>query len=119
MFQLNLDGPRDKFTCFLSLKKFNSDFKVGSFTENKLVEKISNKSLSKIMNAILNGVKITYNKNKLPYVEIILDKKDEYSIGQYMMSKMIEIVYLSSLFNVNAFDQLRVEEYKEETRKLL
>ncbi len=119
MFQLNLDGPKDKFTCFLSLKKFNSDFIVSNFTENKLVEKINNKSLSKIMNAILNGVKITYMKNKLPYVEIILDKKDEYNIGKYMMFKMIEIVYLASLFNVNAFDQPRVEEYKEETRKLL
>ena len=36
-----------------------------------------------------------------------------------MQFKMIEMVYLGKLLEVNPFDQPNVEEYKEETRKIL
>jgi len=40
-------------------------------------------------------------------------------IAAFMQFKMIEMMYLGKLFNVNAFDQPHVELYKTEVKKIL
>jgi glucose-6-phosphate isomerase len=52
-------------------------------------------------------------------MEVVLDTVDEQSLGEYMQFKMMEMMYLAKLLNVNAFDQPHVELYKIETKKLL
>ena len=52
-------------------------------------------------------------------MEISLANKSEYCIGQLLQLKMMEVVYLAYLLNVNPFDQPNIEEYKEKVRKLL
>lgn len=118
--QLYLGGPRDKFTTFV----YASDKDVGVRVPKEavlsgLVEGIAGKSFSQLMEAIFEGVKIAYQKNKLPFVEILLPKVSEYTLGQYLQFKMMEMMYLGKLMNVNAFDQPNVESYKVETRRIL
>jgi len=48
-----------------------------------------------------------------------LPDKSESSIGQLLQMKMMEMMYLGSLMNVNPFDQPNVESYKTETKKIL
>ncbi len=105
--QLYIGGPDDKITTFISYN-FNNKIKTYNLEE-----------LGSIMNSIIEGTKKVYFKRKLKYMTIKLKDKSEYSIGQLLQFKMIEMIYLAHFMNVNPFDQPNVEEYKEEVRKLL
>ncbi len=84
-----------------------------------LVETIGGKSLEDIMNAISEGTKTAYKKLKRPIVTFEFEKLDAYELGYYLQTRMIEIMYLAKLMDVDAFDQPMVEAYKKETKVLL
>jgi glucose-6-phosphate isomerase len=118
--QLYLGGPRDKGTTFVSLTREKHELIIPHFEQfAKAGSQIQGKSISFIMQAILQGVKNAYRINKRPFVSIELPESSEYYIGQFLQYKMVEMVYLGYLLNVNPFDQPNVESYKEETRKIL
>ncbi len=117
--QLYLGGPLDKITTFVYTTE-NAEISVP--TERVfpgLVPMIDGKSAQAIMEAILGGVKIAYQKAELPFMEVALTKIDERTIGAFLQFKMLEMMYLGQLLNVNSFDQPNVESYKIETKKLL
>lgn len=117
--QLYLGGPRDKITTFVSIER-GVDVRVpGRMIFPDLVEGIKDRSVRKILSAILAGVKIAYRKRKLPFMEIMLPDVSAHSLGELLQFKMLEVMYLGHLMNVNAFDQPNVELYKQETRKIL
>ena len=120
MAQIYLGGPYDKFTTFVNIKKNNSKIFIPDINEySNLVDVIKGKDLKQIMDAIFIGLKTSFKNLNRPFTEIILPDKSEYSIGQLLQLKMIEIMYLGFLLNVNPFDQPNVEDYKIETRKIL
>ncbi len=96
MAQLTFAGPRHTMTTFVT-----HDGRTTSLA------------------AIYTGVKRAYAQAKLPFMEIILPNSSPYSLGQFMQLKMLEVMYLGHLFNINAFDQPAVELYKKEVRKVL
>ncbi|HSX15633.1 MAG TPA: hypothetical protein VLF40_02495 [Candidatus Saccharimonadales bacterium] len=119
MLQIYLGGPKDKLTTFVSGK---SSANLNVPTERvfpELVPMVTGNSAGDIMAAILEVVKITYQKTGLPYMEVVLDALDEESIGAYLQFKMLEMMYLAQLLNVNSFDQPNVEAYKIDTKQLL
>ena len=69
--------------------------------------------------AILEGVKIAYKNHELPYTEVVLERVSAHELGHFLQYKMIEMMYLAQLMNVNAFDQPNVEAYKVETKRIL
>ena len=69
--------------------------------------------------AIYSGVITAYSAKKRPFVEVQLPEISENTVGQYMQMKMIEMMLLAKLMNVNPFDQPNVEDYKIETRRIL
>lgn len=117
--QLYLGGPKDKLTTFVSSTKTASMNVPTERVFSDLVPMITGKPASTIMAAILEGVEIAYQKAGLPYMEVVLDDLDAYSLGAYLQFKMVEMMYLGQLLHVNSFDQPNVESYKVETRKLL
>ncbi len=120
MAQLYLGGPKDKVTCFVYLKKLNAEIRVPKAREFlSLVRGVQGKRVHYILHAIYEGLKETYLKKDLPFVEILLKDNSEYSIGELLQMKMMETVYLAYLFNVDPFDQPEVDEYKEKTMKFL
>jgi glucose-6-phosphate isomerase len=117
--QLYLGGPRDKFTTFVYTEE-TADIQVPAtrvFPE--LIPAITEKSAQSILEAILDGVKIAYQKADLPFMEVVMERIDERTIGAYLQFKMLEMMYLGRLLNVNPFDQPSVESYKIETKKIL
>ncbi len=84
-----------------------------------LLPDIENKNMADIMDAIYGGVKAALQKKKIPYIEIEMNNISEYTVGQYLQFKMLEIMYLGKLLNINVFNQPNVEDYKKETRALL
>ncbi|MBU0496630.1 MAG: hypothetical protein KKC68_04560 [Candidatus Thermoplasmatota archaeon] len=120
MAQIYLAGPYDKFTTFIRIKIFNTNPTIPHNTSpDSLIPSIQGKPLSTIMDAILTGTQTAYKKRNRPYMEITFPDKSAYSIGQFLQMKMIEIIYLGYLLNINPFDQPNVEEYKIETKKIL
>ncbi|MDQ6985073.1 MAG: hypothetical protein Q9M91_03185 [Candidatus Dojkabacteria bacterium] len=119
MAQLYFGGPNDKFSCLIYRDDTEKDIKNGSPIFENLVEGIKGKTSSDVMNAIYQGVKKAYIKNSIPFMEIIMPKLDAYNIGYFLQFKMLEVMYLGKLLNVNTFDQPNVEDYKKETRNLL
>lgn len=117
MAQLYLGGPKDKVTTFVYSDK--SEAVAVPAGEFELVENIEGKKTSEIMTAILEGVKLAYAKKGLPFMEVILADISEYSLGEFLQFKMMEMMFLGKLLGVNTFDQPNVEEYKTETRKIL
>ncbi len=118
--QLYLAGPHNRFTTFITIDTNNSTINIPNNTLSKnLAPSIQNRSFSEIMHAIAHGTQQTYRNKKLPFLNIMLPEKSTYYIGQLMQIKMIEIIYLGFLLNVNPFDQPEVELYKKETKKSL
>jgi len=118
--QLYLSGPHIIFTTFISVEKSSTDLELGHNQElATIAPTIQNKSMLTIMDAILQGTMAAYYKDKRPFAHIIVPEKNEFYIGQCMQQKMIEIMYLGFLMNINPFDQPNVELYKQETKMLL
>lgn len=119
MAQLYYGGPRDKFTNVVTTT-WNSELRVPNESAlGELVQDIGGKSIEQLMEAIVKGVESSYEKNSIPFFSIRLPELSEKVIGYYLQFRMIEVMMLAQLMNLNAFDQPNVESYKNETRHLL
>jgi glucose-6-phosphate isomerase len=120
LVQLYLGGPNDKIHSFISVKKNNTNLAVPNLSEySELVDDIQKKPLSEIMDAILSGVRASFRKGKRPFIDVELPNKKAFTIGALLQYKMMEMMYLGYLLNVNPFNQPDVEGYKKITRGLL
>jgi glucose-6-phosphate isomerase len=117
--QLYLGGPKDKITTFLYTSDSKYDVSVPEQAEFDLVDGIQGKKISHIMHAIVEGTKIAYKNQSLPFMEVVLDTVSEETLGEFVQFKMMEMMYLGHLMKINAFDQPHVELYKKETRRIL
>ncbi len=118
--QLYLGGKRDKFFTFISAHWKEDEPQVPQKPIfSMLADELRSKTASEIMDALFTGVKIAYEKAEIPFVEVELTDLSERSLGKVMQFKMIEMMYLGWLLEVNAFDQPNVESFKSETRKIL
>lgn len=118
--ELHLAGPDNTLTTFISVEQFyNKEAVPLCVPLQNLVSDIQNRSLSTVMNALLGGTKKAYVTAQRPYMSVTLPYKSEEIIGQFMQWKMLEIIYLGHLFNINPFIQPQVELYKKEARMLL
>jgi len=119
--QLYLGGPHDRYTTFISIKETNCSYEIApqSITTGLIPKEIYGKPLAAIMDALLQGTKEAYCNEQRPFSSIVLPEKSEYYMGQLMQMKMIEMMYLGYLLNVDPFDQPQVELYKKETTRIL
>ncbi|PIZ64103.1 hypothetical protein CO051_06950 [Candidatus Roizmanbacteria bacterium CG_4_9_14_0_2_um_filter_39_13] len=117
--QLYLGGPKDKTTTFIYTEHSGEEIMVPQQTHLGLIEMIQGKSISSLMRAIVQGTKLAYEKQELPYMEIALESISVDEIATFMQFKMVEMMYLGKLFGVNTFDQPHVELYKIETKRIL
>lgn len=116
--QLDLGGPDDKVTNFVTAP-FNRSLRVPSSKAlDSLVPNIRGKSYSFIMDAILEGTATAYRKLSRPFTRTHIEK-GAFGVGEFLQWKMVETFFLGRLFGVNPFDQPNVESYKSVTRKLL
>lgn len=112
MAQLYLGGPRMSCTTFLAVKsRFDQKVPSGFITS------AGGSSTRDLQSYILQGVQAAYAHENRPFVSLEIEKT-AYDCGQFLQFKMMEIMYLASLIQVNAFDQPQVELYKKEVRKL-
>ncbi len=89
MLQLYLDGPKNIYTTFVSVKP-----------------------LPPLVAAILEGVKQSYGNHQLPFTHHELPALNEFELGAFMQTRMAEAIRVAELMGVNPFNQPAVEEYK-------
>lgn len=114
MYQLYLGGPKNIYTNFIFSK--NSGITPIALNDLNPLSPLSKiydgKTTNEILENIYQAVKTTYENNKLPFAEFILEEISEKELGQLMQFKMLETYFLAQLLGVNAFDQPNVESYK-------
>lgn len=118
MVQLYWGGPQDKTTEIVYAKKSQECF-VPQDALFPALSDLKGRNTAEIVSAIRNGTALAYEKQEEPFFEIEFDEINAYEIGCYLQYKMLEIMYLAKLLEVNAFDQPEVELYKIETRRIL
>lgn len=118
--QLYFDGPQDKLINFVFTENLEIDYKIGNLENfTQVFPGMAGKKIWQLNRAIFEGVKRTYLKKKLAFTETILSELNEINLGFLFQMKMIEIILLAKLLEINAFDQPGVDLYKQETRKIL
>jgi len=119
--QLFFGGPNDKFTTFVYSREDIAEMLilVGKRMFPDLVPAIEGKTLADVMDAIHQGTTAAYGKIGIPFAEFRLSEVSARTLGQFLQFKMIEMMFLAKLLNLNAFDQPNVEAYKAETRAIL
>lgn len=117
--QLYLGGPKDKLTTFVYARSTTDLDIPGDRVFPELNPTIAGSSARQILDAILEGVKVAYRQADLPYMEVTMERVDAAAMGAYLQFKMLEMMYLGVLLNVNSFTQPNVESYKTETKRIL
>lgn len=80
---------------------------------------VNGRSFGVITDSIVQGFcGALLSKNK-PFVQVHFDTLDELSLGEYLATRMLEVMLLAAMLDINAFDQPNVEDYKIITKKVL
>ena len=116
--QLYFSGFKGVYTDFLTLDK-PADQTFSIPKEPPLAEKYDGKTVAVVSEAIETGVLMAYKDSQLPYRLTKLGSDLEFELGLFMSSRMLEVMYLARLLNLNAFNQPSVELYKYKTREIL
>tara|TARA_E500000331_G_scaffold223188_1_gene213746 strand:+ start:4535 stop:5716 length:1182 start_codon:yes stop_codon:yes gene_type:complete len=117
LYQLYLDGPRDKFYTF-----FASNVKSGNGIKRKITKNfnlIKNIDLNKIIKSQSEASQSVFKRNKIPFRAFEFKKKNSENLGLIFKYFILEVILLSKILKVNAFNQPAVESIKAETKKIL
>ena len=80
---------------------------------------LKKKNLKVIIKAQCDATKNIFKIKKIPFREIIFNKKNENELGEIFTFFVLETILLSRLMKINPFDQPAVEQVKIETKKIL
>jgi len=119
VLQLNLAGPKERVTEFVSVEYTPHESVGDSKTLDLLPQGITQKNAEEITGVILDSVKNSYQKEDLPFFEIELSYSEVKAIAEYMVFAMLQTIALGDLWDVTVFDQPNVEEYKNAARETL
>ena len=118
LLQLYLDGPKDKFFTFFSVKD-----KKSIKLNNKLVIDyqyyLKNKSIGQVIESQKKATQNVFFQKKIPFRNIEVKNRNEESIGELFCFFMLETILLGRALGVNPFDQPSVELVKTQTKKYL
>ena len=118
LLQLYLDGPKNNFFTFFSVKQDNS-FK---YNKNFLIDdfkNLRNKTTQDILNAQKSATETVFKKKNIPFRSFKIIKRNEEALGELFCFFILENLLLSKLLKVNPINQPAVELIKIQTKKNL
>jgi len=101
MFQIYLDGPKDKFFTFFIEKNHSND------------------QLSKLLNIQSQESYEIFKKQKIPVRKIEIGNLNEYSLGFLAMHMILEIAIIGAKMKINIFDQPQIEAMKAQISSVI
>ncbi|MFZ4461637.1 MAG: hypothetical protein ACOYN2_03785 [Patescibacteria group bacterium] len=117
--QLYFGGPFDKTFVVVETTEPEEIMLQKDVFPQELVTGIRGRSFGEIRTAIVAGTRGAFEKNDINPLWITLREGSTEDLGYLLQLKMLEVIYLGSLFGVNPFDQPNVEDYKSGTRAAL
>ena len=117
VMQLYLDGQKNNFFTFFSLKDISS-LKINSKTLLKSHKFLGNKSLYQIKMIQKNASENVFKKKKIPFRSFEISKLDEKNLGELFIFFILETILIARSLNVNPYNQPAVEIIKKETKRL-
>ena len=118
VMQNYLDGPRNNFFTFFYVKERVSN-KIRDKKLNKSHEFLKKKNLEDVLYSQFKATQKVFDEKKIPYRTIIIQKRNEETLGELFIFFMLETILLGKLLKINPYDQPAVELIKQETIKLL
>ena len=118
LLQLYLDGPRNNFYTFFSVREKKSQ----KFNNTSLFDKYSmlkNKNIYKILDSQKKATENVFRRKKIPFRSFEIINRSEETLGELFCFFILETILLGYLLKVNPFNQPKVELIKSETKKIL
>tara|TARA_B100001996_G_scaffold359906_1_gene325537 strand:- start:537 stop:1706 length:1170 start_codon:yes stop_codon:yes gene_type:complete len=118
LLQLYLDGPKNNFYTFFSVREKKSQ----KLNNNYLIEKYSilkNKNINRIIESQKEATENVFTREKIPFRSFEIINRNEEALGELFCFFILETILLGYLLKVNPLDQPKVELIKNETRKIL
>ena len=119
VFQLYLDGPKDKFFTFFSSSNGGNKYKISSKIIPNNMKYLKNKRLGYIIKAQCEATKNIFKLRNIPFRHFVFNKSNEEELGAIFTFFVLETILLARLMDTNPFDQPAVEQIKMETIKIL
>ena len=110
--QLSIAHPNDRSVAIVS-ERYQDEVIVLDSPFLSILPHLHGKTFGQIMSAARNGFSEALKDQRVPVYEYTINTDDEYDIGYWMQTKMLEVALLAELFGINGFDQPNVEDYKK------
>ena len=116
--QLSIAHPNDRSVAIVS-ERYQDEVIVADSPFLSILPHLRGKTFGQIMSAARNGFVEALQHQQVPVYEYTINTDDEYDIGYWIQTKMLEVAILAELFGINGFDQPNVEDYKKGMEKEL
>jgi glucose-6-phosphate isomerase len=118
--QLYREGPNDKLTIFLEVKKHARDVRIpDDFADIPGLSYLRKAKLSKLLNAEKVATEYAMAKSQRPSLTITFPEITPHTVGQFIMLYEYTTSMVGELLNIDAYDQPAVELGKQATFALM
>ena len=118
LLQLYLDGPKNNYFTFFSVKE-NKSNKYNKLLLTNEIEYLKNSNVSDVLSAQRIATQKVFRKKKIPFRSFEIIKRNERAIGEIFCFFILETLLLAELLKVNPLNQPSVELIKTETKNIL
>ena len=118
LLQLYLDGPKNNYFTFFSVKE-NKSNKYNKLLLTNEIKYLNNFNVSDVLSAQRIATQKVFRKNKIPFRSFEIIKRNESAIGEIFCFFILETLLLAELLKVNPLNQPSVELIKTETKNIL
>jgi len=118
--QLYREGPNDKLTVFVEVKKHPQEIRIPSaFADRPGLAYLGGTKLSTLLNAEKVATEYAMSISKRPTVTLKLDAITPESVGEFIFLYEYTTSLMGEMLNINAYDQPAVELGKQATFALM
>ena len=118
LLQLYLDGPKNNFYTFFSVREKNSQKLNNSILFDKF-KILKNKNIYKVLDSQKKATENIFRRKKISFRSFEIINRSEETLGELFCFFILETILLGYLLKVNPFNQPKVELIKNETKKIL
>ena len=118
VMQLYLDGFKNNFFTFFSVKEKNS-LKIKNDSILQTHEYLKNKKIYDIIYSQKQATENVFNKKNIPFRSFEIKERNEKTLGELFTFFILETILLAKSLELDPFNQPAVELIKTETKKIL
>jgi len=118
--QLYAEGPNDKVITFLTVLNYRHDHLIPNLHPNREeVNYLGGRKLSELLNVERIATEIALTNAGRPNANLVFDRLDAQSVGEFIMLYEIQTVFTGKLLNIDPLDQPGVEAGKIATYAMM